>query len=128
MPLWDIYAGVKSSLDNKYGFARERDLFLQTTWGLKHKIFKVGFTARYINTALHDPLYLDLFEPALTTKIGYKWVKLILYGGGSFLLNKAPVDYEEKYIFSPLYLSLGLQFDVVPSDFKKKDQVARKSF
>ena len=129
--IWEIYTGIKIPLQNLYhqgpNIVTNRDLFFETTVGLKHTVYELGFTARLVNAQLPDPLSLTFFEPSLTFKIGYKWVKLIIFGGGSLLLDQSPQNYEDNYIYSPLYLSAGLQFDLLDAYAKDNSRNVAES-
>lgn len=89
-------------------------VFIQPTYGYVGKYFEAGLTPRFsfvkygnlsnTNYTLQerqDYTYYQLdqptwvfFEPALTLRGGYKWIKLQVQVGHSFKLNRADLNYD----------------------------------
>jgi hypothetical protein len=117
--------GKTKTVDNGKTFeANGARFFFQPSIGVHHSIFEVAFTPRLVAGKYQKPTttyttadltsnnLLDLdkptwvfFEPALTGRIGYKWMKLQLQLGRSIKLTNKPIAFKEDFS------SVGLIFD-----------------
>ncbi|CAN5435185.1 hypothetical protein BH10BAC1_BH10BAC1_07350 [soil metagenome] len=101
--------------------------FLQPSIGAKTDVFEGAFSVRL---AYVDMYYLSrntgysrselsawYFEPVITAKIGYRFVKFFVQGGLSL-----PFESTIKYTNSPFILNFGLNLNFSQSYFKKKTQ------
>lgn len=126
---WEAYVGggvgTTKTFDNGKKFeAQGARFFFQPSIGIHHDIFELAFTPRlvagkykkpettYSLSELTSNKLLDIekptwifAEPALTARIGYKWVKLQIQIGKSFKLTDKPLAYDENFN------SVGLIFD-----------------
>lgn len=126
---WETYLGggfgkTKTIEGNKMFEANGVRFFFQPSVGIHDNIFELAFTPRLVAGQFQAPttnyttseliankLYdLDkptwvFFEPALTGRIGYKWLKLQLQWGKSYKLNSKPIAYNQNFN------SIGLIFD-----------------
>ncbi len=103
---------------NKYFDGNAYKMFIQPTYGYVGKFFEVGLTPRftfvkysnlnirnYTQSEQQDYTYYQLnqptwvfFEPALTLRGGYKWVKLQFQVGRSIKLNSDKLNYDGNLI------------------------------
>lgn len=126
---WETYVGAgigkTKFVDNGKSFdTRGARFFFQPSIGIHHSIFEIAATGRLvggrysgynttyttqelINNNLADiDKHTWLFaEPALTARVGYRWVKLQLQVGKAFKLTDKPLAFEENFS------SIGLIFD-----------------
>ena len=117
--------GKTKTIDNgKMYEANGARFFFQPSIGIHQSIFEVAFTPRlvagkfqkatttYTTAELTSNKLLDLdkptwifLEPALTARVGYKWLKLQLQLGKSIKLTDKPIAFNENFS------SVGLIFD-----------------
>jgi hypothetical protein len=117
--------GKTKTVDNGKTFeANGARFFFQPSIGVHHHIFELAFTPRlvagqfqkptttYTTAELTSNKLLDLekptwvfMEPALTARVGYKWMKLQLQLGRSYKLTNKPISFDENFS------SIGLIFD-----------------
>lgn len=117
--------GKTKTVDNGKNFeANGARFFFQPSIGVHHRIFEVAFTPRlvagkfqkptttYTSAELQTNNLFDIdkptwvfFEPALTGRIGYKWMKLQLQLGRSIKVTNKPIAFNEDFS------SVGLIFD-----------------
>ena len=105
--------------------ANSMKFFLQPSIGFSNEVIDIAFSTRFvgvnfsnIDTLGYTPLQLEeenldqvagmhLFaEPALTTRIGYRYVKLHLQAIYAAKLSDAEINY------SPLRLNIGVHIDI----------------
>lgn len=66
--------------------------------------------AEFDPAAMNDPLHF-FAEPAVTAKVGYKWVKLFFQRGWSFQLTGAEVPAKNDFVTIGVAVDLGSWFD-----------------
>jgi hypothetical protein len=97
--------------------------FFQPGVGFHHDVFDIGFTSRvvgidYYEIRIREDLNQSIepttspgldyfFEPALTGRIGYKFVKFQFQFGGSIPVGSVP-----RYDHQPFMFSVGLHVDI----------------
>ena len=81
--------------------------FVQPTVGATSEYLDVGFTPRFVILSITDDYARQtgaFFEPSITAKIGYKYVRIIFQVGASTSFSQdIPFDYQ------PLTFSVGIQ-------------------
>ncbi|MBN1416040.1 MAG: hypothetical protein JW973_13140 [Bacteroidales bacterium] len=96
---WQAYADV-----NSLRFFVQPAIGLSTSNG----VFDGSFAARLIGINLKQDTFSNtgmLVEPAITAKVGYKYVKAVFQFGMSIPLNKNNIDFN----YQPFLFSFGLQ-------------------
>jgi hypothetical protein len=91
-----------------YADATCNRIFIQPAIGIATKVFDGSFATRMVMVDMHqaDMQNTGFFlEPALTLKLGYKYVKGMLQFGLSFPLNSEVIDFN----YQPFLFSVGLQ-------------------
>jgi hypothetical protein len=112
------FGNVETEFDNDI-FSKRTDAnllryFIQPSIGVVTDVFDASFATRValVNTKIKDselnnPKGNDLyFEPVLTTRLGYKYVKFLFQVGLSFRVMSSDLKPE----YQPVILNLGLQF------------------
>jgi hypothetical protein len=99
--------------------------------GFGGKYFEAAFTTRLVAVKYNDAVATNytpqdlegdklteledhtwvFFEPALTARGGYKWVKLQVQFGQSYMLNSAELNRDKGMFSIALYLDLFRSFD-----------------
>jgi hypothetical protein len=95
--LWTSYADVKSMR-----------FFVQPAIGVATDIFDGSLAARVVAVNLKQDSLNNtgfFFEPAITAKVGYKWVKAVFQFGLSVPLGSENIDFS----YEPFIFSIGLQ-------------------
>jgi hypothetical protein len=103
--------------------------FFQPSLGYHHSIFELAFTPRLVagkfqkpttsytiqelisnNLAdVNKPVWMFL-EPAVTARVGYKWLKLQLQLGRSIKLNDQALSYKKEFTSLGVIFDLGRQY------------------
>ncbi len=102
---------LKAKLDNNLWMSYEdvtsNRIFIQPAIGAATEIFDASLAARFVmvnmkqSSAKNTGLFL---EPVMTTKVGYKYVKLVFQLGLSFPLNSKTREFS----YQPFIFSIGL--------------------
>jgi hypothetical protein len=95
----------------KYANVYSHRLFLQPAVGFTTKVFDLSFASRVVLVSMHQEDVQEnvfLFEPALTLKLGYKYVKGVVQFGLSFPNSSVSVDFG----YQPIMFSIGVQADL----------------
>jgi hypothetical protein len=102
-------------------------LFFQPGIGYHHDIFDIGFSPRLSVIDYYDMRILDdagrlrpdwekgtdvFLEPAITSRVGYKWAKLQFQLGFSIPMGGPP-----SYQYQPFMASVGLHIDISGNSF-----------
>lgn len=132
---FEIYGGyglgrVKSNFDigfaANYANAEFHKMFLQPSMGLGTDYVDFSFTPRlsfismYVENATNfSSSYRLFFEPVITSKIGYRNIKLVTQAGLSI---PAVRESELPYEYRPLYFTIGLQLSLSKAPDNKIDQ------
>ena len=115
--------------------AKTNRFFLQPSIGFTNEYFDIAFSSRlmvlnfsnidtlnYTSLMLVDQDLLNIdkepfvfIEPAVTMRVGYKWVKFQAQMMYSFKYNATPLNY------MPLTMTIGVHFDLAPRNFKKSE-------
>lgn len=100
--------------------------FLQPSIGAKMDVFEGAFSLRVAYVDMYrisknvqynrSELNSFYFEPVLTAKVGYKFVKFFVQGGLSL-----PIENSLKYTDSPILLNFGLNFSFSKAYLKAKE-------
>jgi len=100
--------------------------FIQPSIGAKMDVFEGAFSLRVAYVDMYkisknveyrrSELNSFYFEPVLTAKVGYKFVKFFVQGGLSL-----PIENTLKYTDSPLLLNFGLSFSFSKAYLKAKE-------
>jgi hypothetical protein len=91
--------------------ARLMRFFIQPGIGFSTPYADGGIATRMVAVNLHQDEYTStglFFEPVLSARLGYKYVKLFIQGGLSFPLNSDQVEFE----YQPLIFSVGLHINL----------------
>lgn len=129
---YECYAGygnaqAESFVDGFYGLVKGRynRFFIQPSIGAKTDIFDGAFSLRIVYINMYDvsknvgytPSQLSAYyyEPVLTGRIGYKFVKFFIQGGLSI-----PFQTQLKYTDSPFIINWGFHFNFSESYLSKK--------
>lgn len=101
--------------------------FIQPSIGAKSDVFDGAFSLRIVYIDMYqisrnlgynrNQLSLFYFEPVITARVGYKFVKFFAQGGLSI-----PYEHEVKYTDSPFILNFGMNFSFSKSYLKNKNQ------
>ena len=103
----DLNAHFKSGIFNSSAQINTRRLFLQPAIGAKTNIFDGSFAPRLVILNLTqgtDNVTAVLLEPAITAKVGYKYVKAVFQFGLSL-----PLSSTGDFYYQPFLFSIGLQ-------------------
>ncbi len=104
----NLEADYANSLWSSYANVTSNRIFIQPSAGISSDIVDFGLSTRFVivsmtqNSAKSTGLFL---EPAITAKLGYKYVKLMYQFGLSFPLNEKTMDFSNQ----PLLMSIGIQ-------------------
>ena len=101
----------ESSVFTNYANATISRIYLQPGVGFISDFFDGSFTSRFalVNINQDQISETGLFvEPALTGKLGYKWVKFTGQLGFSVPLNPDDIHFE----YQPIMISIGLQINL----------------
>ena len=85
-------------------------VFLQPTIGATTEIFDGSFSSRFVVVNMKQDLHSDIgyfIEPVLTSRLGYKYVKVVTQFGVSIPLNS-----EIDFGYEPFIFSIGLQLNL----------------
>lgn len=128
---WETFAGLGFGKTETRDFGKKFEakgarFFFQPSVGFHHDIFEIAFTPRLVAGKFQKPettyttqelidnrLYeIDepvwfFAEPAITGRIGYKWIKLQVQVGRSFKLNDKPLSFEKEMNSIGLILDFG---------------------
>jgi hypothetical protein len=105
-------------------------LFAQPGLGLSHRIVDFGVATRfamvkfsnlqttnYTDTLLAQDGFKDLdkptfffFEPALTARVGYQWVKFFAQWGTSLKLNSEALNFRDNYALIGLHITIAPRY------------------
>ena len=109
-----------SFFDEEITDARYNRFFVQPGVGLATGIYDGSFSPRFVLVQM-DPRganfqtgnYDVFFEPVITSKIGYKYVKFIAQFGVSLPMGSDPVNYDhQRFIFNfGLNFNIGRRYD-----------------
>ena len=100
-----IKAYTEFAFLNDYVNLESYRFFIQPDIGITNKIIDASFSTRFIvfNTINNNINYNRMFlEPALTFRVGYKYIKFSVQVGYSFALSSSIINYE------PFIFSIGL--------------------
>lgn len=99
--------------------------FFQPSIGVKTDVFEGAFSLRVVYIDMYSisknvgytrsELSAGYYEPVLTAKMGYKFIKFFIQGGLSI-----PMQNQLKYTDSPLIMNCGMNFNFSESYLKKK--------
>jgi hypothetical protein len=95
--IWTDFADVTSNR-----------IFIQPAIGISTSIFDGSFATRFVLVDMHQTDVQKtgfFFEPALTLKLGYKYVKGVLQLGLSYPFNSEGYDFN----YQPILFSMGIQ-------------------
>lgn len=103
--------------------------FIQPSIGAKTDVFDGAFSLRVVYVDMYkisrdigynrSQLSLFYFEPVITARVGYKFVKFFAQAGFSI-----PVENDVKYTDSPFILNIGMNFSFSKSYLKNKNQTS----
>lgn len=100
------------ALGNGYVDGRFNKIFIQPSVGVATNVFDAGFSPRISFIGLeggeYSGKYATFFEPTLTAKIGYKYIKSVIQFGFSFPVNDDNVYFD----YQPLIFNIGLSFNL----------------
>jgi len=103
----DLRAKFESEIFNSSAQVHTRRFFIQPAIGAKTNIFDGSFATRFVFLDIYQgnkSIQAVLFEPAITAKAGYKYVKVVFQFGLSL-----PLSATENYYYQPFLFSVGLQ-------------------
>lgn len=124
---WETTAGVRSN----YKFSTSAvKAFVQPSFGMTRTYFDAAVATRFValrafgvdtfnypqeRLRQDDLLGVDkrtwgFVEPAVTLRVGYKWVKLFMQYGYSFKLNEAAIKRDETFSTVGVHLDLASRF------------------
>lgn len=116
----EIYGGYGSGWVNSYydnGFytnfadARMDRFFIQPGVGAVNNIFDGSLTTRVVLLSITQDKVTEtafFFEPVLTGKVGYKWVKFVAQMGFSIPVGNKDLNFE----YQPFMFSVGMQLSL----------------
>ena len=106
------YGRLQARFDNNLWVSMEDvtayRYFIQPTIGASTDIFDGSFATRFVAVDMHQGVNNNVglfFEPVLTGKMGFKYVKAVVQLGFSFPLNSDNLG----FTFQPFLFSIGLQ-------------------
>jgi len=109
------YGKVKAEYDNdlwqSHADVDNIRIFIQPSIGVASDVFDGSLSSRFVFINLYkdsNESYGLFAEPALTGKLGYKYVKAVLQLGLSIPLNADNIDFN----YQPLLFSVGLQANI----------------
>ena len=98
----------ENSLWKPYTTVKNIRFFIQPTIGSTTDILDASFSTRVVLIDIYQGSYNStgiFFEPVLTAKLGYKYVKAVAQLGYSLPLNQSHID----FVNEPIIFSVGLQ-------------------
>ncbi len=129
---YELYAGTEGGkMNNSYSQFDFKNWFVQPTIGYTSDLLDIGLTSSFVLAGFVDKkgAYLDpprystiYWQPALTTKIGYKRVRFLGQLSMAVDLNKDP-----KILVFPFYFALGLNVNLGQSRYVKHSDPRYKS-
>ncbi len=118
----NVNAHFKSGIFDGYVKTSYNRIFVQPSIGTASDVFEIAFTPRLVFVKVKSPLDTlntfptdPFFEPTLTMKLGWRYVKMTMQFGLSFPLS--PYTY---YTNEPIIFSIGL-LGKIPGKKKEKN-------
>ena len=128
---WETFVGAGFGRTETRDFGKKFEakgarFFFQPSVGFHHDFFEIAFTPRLVAGKfqqpettystqelidnklyeIEDPVWF-FAEPAITGRIGYKWIKLQVQVGRSFKFNDKPLSFEKEMNSIGLILDFG---------------------
>jgi len=126
----EINGYFENNVFSGHGASQYRRVFIQPDIGFCTDVFDISLAGRlcFVNIVLtSDSLrqfsrntFDPFFEPTITVKVGYKYVKFVTQFGVSFPLRSATYHYDQVYYnYVPIIFSVGLQLNLGKSKDSK---------